>query len=233
MCFNLMLLKIYYPKYIYNYEIDSSNLKKILNSVRFYNFATNFYGVTTDLQIYICATMDKTRGISNIDKVKFYIKTFETILHEILGHKVVQIIRHLNNKGFDSPKTIDNKLYSSHAKKRQKESGEFAIVNLFGERLVNSYLIGQICFIFDTESYKNTLSNFKSKFQKESCKNLEPVIPPIIKDILTKDVKDSILIKMFIYNSKSNDLPINLNDGTKYCFSAFLNDNLKLEKKDC
>ena len=216
---------------IYNYEIDSINLKKILSSVRFYNFATNFNGVTTDLQIYICATMDKTRGISYIDKVKFYIKTFETILHEILGHKLVHIIRHLKNKGFDPPKTIDNKLYSPHANKRKKESGECAIIKLFGERLVNSYLIGQVCFMFNIDSYKNSLSDFKSKFQEKSCKNLEPVVPPIIKDILSKDDKDSILINMFIYNSKSNDLPINLNDGTKFCFSAYMNDNLKLEKK--
>ena len=219
---------------IYNYKIDSTDLKKILSSVRFYNFNTCFYEVTTDLQIYICATMDKTRGISNIDKLKFYIKTFETILHEILGHKLVHIIQHLKNKGFDSPKTIDNKLYSAHANKRQKEFGEYAIVNLFGERLVKSYLIGQICFMFNIDSYKNTLSNFKNKFQKDSCKNVDPVIPPIIKDLLNKDDKDSILINMFIYNSKSNDSHINLSDEAKFCFSAYMNDNLKLDKKkDC
>ena len=216
---------------IYNYKIDSMNLKKILGSVRFYNFTSDFCGLTTDLGTYICGTMDKKRGVSNIDKVNFYIKTFESILHEILGHKVLNIIRHLKNKDFNSPKTIDNKLFSNNANKRKKESGEYAIVNLFGERIVNSYLIGQICFIFDINSYNNTLSNFKTKFKEVPCKDVDPVVPFIIKDILSKDDRDSSLINKFIFQSKSNDLSINLSDRSKFCFSAYLNDNLKLQKQ--
>ena len=117
---------------------------------------------------------------------------------------------------------------------RKKESGEYAIVKLFGERIVNSYLIGQICFMFDINSYTNTLSNFKTIFKEESCKNVDPVIPPIINDILNKDDKDSLLINMFIFHSKTKDLSINLSDSSKFCYSAYLNDNLTLQKqKDC
>ena len=127
-------------------------------------------------------------GYSNKDKIRYYTMILITILNEVLGHSLVFIFQNIFDKSISSPLTI-GKLYNKYANKRQKDSGEYISICLFGKKI--TYLsLDEIFYIFDLKNYEvEKYSDFKDKFlELEKKINLEKQeIPEILKDILKEE----------------------------------------------
>ncbi len=211
---------------LFGLNIENYEFKKIFDSIQFYNFdGIDFMGETTDLGIFVSGTMGlkENKMLNNFYKIKFYTKIFETILHEILGHEMIKIQQDLVNKQIQSPETKGEK-YSRLANARGKESGEFVLIKLFGEKF-KILMLGEICFIFDLSNYAiENLNTFTEKFSKSS-KEVDVNIPEIIKDIVKDNGKELVIINIVDQNSKRYGFSINLYDEEeKLCSSAYLKD---------
>lgn len=212
------------------YKIDRKEFKKIIDSVKFFNFNNYlFLGQSSPFyNIFISGILSlKENNNNKIDQIKYYTIILVVFLHEILGHILVLIIKVLYDKDIKSPET-KGILYSSSSNKRGRESGEFMHVELFG-RLLKSLTLKEICFIFNINNYSE--SNYKifaDNFSKCNEKTQVLEIPDILDDLLRDiNLKDFSEISLNIYAYKGNDeLTINILDGTtKICNVIDFTDN--------
>ena len=154
------------PKYKEINDLKSL-VKNILNNIRFFNFKTDFVGITKKrfLNIYIQAFPPENTNGNKIDKVKIiYLTIFLiTCFDEIMAHLLVIIYNYLN-KNNKIGSSLPNKP-SDYAKKRKKESGEFLEELLFGDYKC-SMTIAQILFILDKKNYSTNFIQFRNNFIK-------------------------------------------------------------------
>ena len=172
------------------YKIDKNIYDKIIDSVSFFDFYTNFYGETFAFVTLFISSRMNLKGNSNKEKIKYYIHMFLTFLHEILGHSLVIILRNLYDPSLLSPTTI-GKDYSPYANKRMRESGEFIIIKLFGKQILRGNIeYNEIRYMFTIKNYELDYENFKKGFFES--KNITTKLgTPNIMIELFKDIKDS------------------------------------------
>ena len=189
----------------------------IINSINFFNFYCSNIGQSYPLySIFICGIIEND-VIKPLEIVKYYIRIYIIILHEILGHILLFLIGSLYDKNVQSPETKSD-IYSKTAKSRGKESGEFLHVKLFG-KLLKKLTFNELCFIFNLKNYsEENYENYTKNFS--TCNNKEYEIPDILSEIL-KDIKIDDLkeISPNIYASKDfNEIVFNILDyNESYC----------------
>ena len=108
----------------------------IINSINFFNFYYTNIGQSYPLYSIIICGIIENDVIKPLEIVKYYIRIYIIILHEILGHILLFLIGSLYDKNVQSLETKSD-IYSKAAKSRGKESGEFLHVKLFGKLLKN------------------------------------------------------------------------------------------------
>ena len=103
---------------VYKYGANfKDELKKIIDSVKFFNFNTNFLGETFSIyNVYISGLM-KRKDKNSKEEIRYYTVLLITFLHEILGHVLVILQRNLYDKTIRTPET-ENNSFSKGAKKR-------------------------------------------------------------------------------------------------------------------
>lgn len=212
--------------YKYGSDIPINEFRKIIDNVCFYNFDTYFYGETYSFYSIFISAMLNNSGNSNKEKIKYYLIMFLTFLHEILGHTLIIIQRYLFDKTIMSPKT-EEAHYSSYAKRRGRESGEYILYQLFGKTL-EKFTLGQIYFLFDINSYSLNYEDFKKKFLEYENYSIKNTIkcPDLIKDISENMViYDIITTDNYYPKSKYENTNIYLFDDINKICNPFALDN--------
>ena len=190
----------------------------IIDSINFFNFYCSNIGQSYQLySIFISAIIHKNEE-DPLEIVKYYIRIYIVILHEILGHILIFLISSLYDKNIKSPETKSD-IYSKTAKIRGRESGEYLHVKLFGQHL-KKLTINELCFIFNIKNYsEENYENFKKNFS--NCNNEKKYAKPdilsdIFKYIKIDEVKE---IPLEIYPSKEfNEIEFNILDyNENYC----------------
>ena len=191
----------------------------LIDSVKFFNFNTSFLGITFSIyQVFASGLMKK--NLNNYkEEIRFYIAIFVTYLHEILGHILVILQRHLYDRNIKSPETKGN-MYSKSSNKRGYESGEYLHVKLFG-KLLKGLSLEEVCYLFDIKNYqeKNYLQ-FQKKFL--NCRNKQFTIPDILTDLINpKKINlenfGEINLNNYLSNEKDNFIINLLDDDTSIC----------------
>ena len=201
-------------------KIDKKEFKKIIDSVKFFNFNCTCLGQSFPFYIlFINGLMGKKEN-NNIEYIKYYSRILVTFMHEILGHILIFIIRILFDKNMKSPET-KGEIFSKFSNKRGRESGEKMHVKLFG-RLLKSLTLKELCFIFNIKNYSfEKYEIFTENFSKCNDKELE--IPDILVDLL-KEIKLSEFNEIYlnIFASKGIDeFTINVVDGNERICNIF------------
>ena len=201
-------------------KIDKKEFKKIIDSVKFFNFNCTCLGQSFPFYIlFINGLMGKKEN-NNIEYIKYYSRILVTFMHEILGHILIFIIRILFDKNMKSPET-KGEIFSKFSNKRGRESGEKMHVKLFG-RLLKSLTLKELCFIFNIKNYSfEKYEIFTENFSKCNDKELE--IPDILVDLL-KEIKLSEFneINLNVFTSKGIDeFTINVVDGNERICNIF------------
>lgn len=143
------------------------DIKKILNNMRFFTYKTDAVAETKKrfLSIYMEANIRIFENDINIKKSVYLAVFLIASIHEIIGHLYLRIHNYLNppEKKIFSPQP--NKLKSSYAIKRGKESGEFLEEQLFGNYGFQMTM-KQILFILDKSNYnEKNHDSFRKKFE--------------------------------------------------------------------
>ena len=183
-------------------NIDKKEYKKIIDSVKFFNFHCVNLGQSYPLyDIFICGiiTRDET---DPLEWIKYYLRLLIIYMHEILDHIIIFLIKVLYDKDIKSPETKGDK-YSRTANKRGRESGEYLHVKLFG-KLLKKLTRNELCFIFDIKNYSDNYKIFTANFSK--CNNKQYETPEILKDLFNNlDLEKFNEIALDIYASKGVD----------------------------
>ena len=150
--------------------INRPEILRILNDIRFFNFQSDFTGLTKKrfLLIYVQGFLRNNYPNANDDIIKLiYLGTILIVfIHEIIGHLNLRIQNYLDKtKKIEFP-TPNHPSY--YAKGRGKESGEFLEELLFGNYDCRMTIF-QIIFILNVENYNVDYKTFKSNFEK--CNN--------------------------------------------------------------
>ena len=152
----------------------------IINSINFFNFYC--YKINQSYPLY---TIFITGIIKNneepLEILKYYIRFYIIILHEILRNILSFIIGSLYDKNIQFPETKTD-IYSKTAMSIGKESEEHLHMKLFG-KLLNELTINELCFIFNIKNYsEENYEKFKINFS--NCNNKKKYeIPDILSDI--------------------------------------------------
>ena len=189
----------------------------IINSINFFNFYCTNIGQSYPLYSIFISGIIENEVVKPLEIVRYYIRIYIIILYEILGHILLFIIGSLYDKTVQSPETKSD-IYSKTARRREKESGEYLLVKLFG-KLLKRLTINELCFIFNINNYsEENYENFTKYFS--NCNNQEYEIPDILSEIL-KNIKIDDLeeIPIDIYVSKDyNEIEFNILDyNESYC----------------
>ena len=190
----------------------------IIDSINFFNFYCSNIGQSYPLySIFISGIIQKNE-VEPLEIVKYYIRIYIIILHEILGHILIFLIGSLYDKNVQSPETKSN-IYSKTARSQGKELGEYLHVKLFG-KLLKKLTINELCFIFNIKNYsEENYENFTINFS--NCNNeKEYEIPDNLSEIF-KNIKINELeeIPIEIYASKEfSEIEFNILDyNENYC----------------
>ena len=179
----------------------------ILNKVKFYNYESDFVGLTKKktLFIYLPAYI-KFKSDSNITKLIYLTRIVIALFHQVLGHLniIYQIYLYEENKDIN----------------RQKEAGEFIEEQLFG--FYNGKMsIKEMLFVLDAFNYKNSTNHkeFRNIFENLDKTNMtKSNISSVLKNILSFF---EINIDELDYNSLEKlDIGKSKN-GNKYHFSNY------------
>ena len=189
----------------------------IINSINFFNFYCTNIGQSYPLYSIFISGIIENEVVKPLEIVRYYVRIYIIILHEILGHILLFLIGSLYDKNVQSPETKSD-IYSKTARRRGKESGEYLHVKLFG-KLLKRLSINELCFIFNIDNYSEENYEFFTK-NFSNCNNQEYEIPDILSEIL-KDIKIDDLkeISPNIYASKDfNEIVFNILDyNESYC----------------
>ena len=132
-------------------NIDKKEYRKIIDSVTFFNFNFSCLGQSFPLyKIFINGLIKNNENIY-LEILRFLSRMFIALMHEILGHILIFIIRVLFDKNVKSPQT-NGIMYSKSANIKGHESGEYLHVKLFGG-LIKSLTLKELCFIFNEKNY--------------------------------------------------------------------------------
>ena len=188
---------------------DKIQIKKILDSLKFFNYETDFIGETKKrfLIIYIQSQL-KNDYNPNIDLTKLIYLTVFLIccIHEIIGHLYLRINNYLEDKQINSPQPL---YPSDYAKTRKKESGEYIEEMLFGNYNFEM-TIKEILFTLDKENYNKNNLTFRENFKKAN--NQEIFISNSLKEILNlydiniNKIKLNSLEKFFVNKAKNEKI---------------------------
>ena len=181
------------------------------------NLYCNNIGQSYPLYCIFISGIIENEVVKPLEIVRYYIRIYIIILHEILGHILLFLIGSLYDKNAHSSETKSN-IYCKTARRREKESGEYLHVKLFG-KLLKRLTINELCFIFNINNYsEENYENFTKYFS--NCNNQEYEIPDILSEIL-KNIKIDDLeeIPIDIYVSKDyNEIEFNILDyNESYC----------------
>ena len=213
---------------VYKHQIEKENYKQLIDSISFFNFNSHFYGQTFSYANIFISGLMNINVYNNNDKIRYYIMILISILHEVLGHSLVFILQNIFDKNILSPLTTGS-LFSNYANKRQRESGEYMIICLFGKKI--SYLsFDEIFYIFDLKNYEmNKYTDFKNKFLELQNKITlgKQKIPDVFEDILKEEsIKYNGLIPVCTFIKDDDEIPglilfdegriCNINDLTNY-----------------
>ena len=171
--------------------LNKEEIKQIINNIRFFNFESDFVGVTKGkLQfIYIKAKM-KFCSNESITILVYLAILIIALMHEIIGHLNIRFQNFVNDTKIKSPKP---EYGSSYAIERGRESGEFVEEKLFGNYKCQMNL-REILFSLDIKNYNNyEPDEFRKNFK--SCKNLK------LKDI-SNELKNILQLLNIIINDK-------------------------------
>ena len=189
----------------------------IINSINFFNFYCTNIGQSYPLYSIFISGIIENEVVKPLEIVRYYIRIYIIILYEILGHILLFIIGSLYDKTVQSPETKSD-IYSKTARRREKESGEYLLVKLFG-KLLKRLTINELCFIFNINNYsEENYENFTKYFS--NCNNQEYEIPDILSEILKNIIIDDLKeIPIDIYVSKDyNEIEFNILDyNESYC----------------
>ena len=203
----------------YNF-LTKNEIKSILNKVKFFNYESDFVGLTKKKTffIYIPAYI-KIKSDGNLTKLIYLTTIVIALFHEILGHLNIryQIYLYEENKDIKSPLPEQP---SDYGKNRQKEAGEFIEEQLFGF-YNNKMNIKEMLFVLDAINYKNSTNHkkFRNIFDNLDKTNMTKLnISSELKNILSLY---DINIDELDYNSLEK-LDIEKNkSGNKYHFSNY------------
>ena len=190
----------------------------IIDSINFFNFYCSNLGQSYPLHSIFISGIIQKNEVEPLEIVKYYIRIYIIILHEILGHILIFLIGSLYDKNIQSPQTKSN-IYSKTARSRGKESEEYLHVKLFG-KLLKKLTINELCFIFNIKNYsEENYENFTINFS--NCNNeKEYEIPDNLSEIF-KNIKINELeeIPIEIYASKEfSEIEFNILDyNENYC----------------
>jgi hypothetical protein len=154
---------------LFNYN-SQEILNEILDNVKFYPFISeNSYACFNEnfQTIYLQGITKK-----KIDSAEYFIVIYAfqliCLIHELF-HFYFSYMRFVSKekKRFHSPLP---KNYSSYAKEKGGESGEWIKEKLFGHHIVN-LSVKESLFIFSMKNYKGGFENFRKDFEK--CSNLQ------------------------------------------------------------
>ena len=154
---------------LFNYN-SQEILNEILDNVKFYPFISeNSYACFNEnfQTIYLQGITKK-----KIDSAEYFIVIYAfqliCLIHELF-HFYFSYMRFVSKekKRFHSPLP---KNYSSYAKEKGGESGEWIEEKLFGHHIVN-LSVKESLFIFSMKNYKGGFENFRKDFEK--CSNLQ------------------------------------------------------------
>ena len=98
------------------------------------NLYCNNIGQSYPLYCIFISGIIENEVVKPLDIVRYYIRIYIIILHEILGQILLFLIGSLYDKNVQSLETKSD-ICSKTAKSRGKESGEFLHVKLFGKLL--------------------------------------------------------------------------------------------------
>ena len=183
-------------------KISEEEYKKLIDSVKFFNFHTSNIGQSYPLYNIFISGIISVKEREPLEQIRYYARLLIIFMHEILGHVIIFIIKSLYDKTIKSPET-KGKEYSKVANIRGRESGEYLHVQLFG-KLLNKITPKELCFIFNTDNYsENDYKIFTQKFLK--CNDEKIVKPKILIDLLNKiNINKISDIPLGIYPSKEN-----------------------------
>ena len=169
---NSMFMKIFELEKIHVF-LNEEEMMQIINNIRFFNFKTDFSGMTKKrlLLIYIQGFLSKDypNYINESTKKLIYLGIIVIVfIHEILGHLNLRIQNYLSKiKKLKSPIPEHRSEYANQ--RNGREFGEYIEEKLFGN-YENKMTIKEILFILDVNNYKVKNYNlFKNNFN--SCNN--------------------------------------------------------------
>ena len=195
-------------------DITEEDFKKIIDSVKFFNFKCLAYGQSFALYNIFIGGIIRDNEKDPLEQIKYYVRLLIIFMHEILGHILIFLIEILYDKTIESPETKEKK-YSKAANSRGRESGEYMHVELFG-KLLNKITPKELCFIFDIKNYsENDYKIFTKKFLE--CENESLVIPDILIELLDNvTINENSEIPLDIYPSKGNiEFSLNIIEGNE------------------
>ena len=149
-----------------HYFFDESEIKPIINNIRYYIFHSGFDGMTLgrNLSVYVNGDPYFIKNNAVLSKLAYLSNNVQSNLHEIIGHLNIRFQFYLSkDKRYESPKP---KKPSKLAKSRNgKESGEFVeelLFGIFNERLE----LEQMLYILDIKNYNKSIDEFREDFIK-------------------------------------------------------------------
>ena len=161
--------------------LEKEDYIKIINSIEYFNFEGSTLGETNNmLNVKISVYNKKYNTLE--DELAFYCLILIAYMHEIFDHILLRVQKQLFDEKIQSPQTKDDK-YSEAARKREKESGEYFHVKLFG-KLITSLTEKEIYFLFEPKNYsEKDYRNFTREFS--NCKNKNNLtIPKVLTNLL-------------------------------------------------
>ena len=195
-------------KYLKNQKYLS---EEIFENIRFFIYKTKIGGSLNknSLRIYEYGLFSNNNNNKSLSLLLFYSFNTITNIHEICGHFYINyynLVREENENIMNSPNiegSDDYHLYSDTAKQRKCESGESIEITIFGRR-IRELTIKEALFILEPQNYVNGRKKFIGKFNTCNSKNVDDIISPMTKNIL------SFLGIVF------DDLPLDTNEVYKY-----------------
>ena len=183
--------------------LEQNELDVVFKNITFYSFDTDSAGSTNRETMKIYEYANYTNLIDQYDKdlineevIKVIFLAFNLVTneHEVLGHFNIGYQKYSfgeneSDSKYDSPK-ISKDLSSDYAKTRKdKESGEYIEINLYG-RVIADLTLKEALFILNPTNYfKNDYCSFREAFMKCNEKKID------IDEVFSDFLENSLSIK--------------------------------------
>ena len=153
-------------KFNFHYFLDESEIKSIINNIRYYIFQSDFQGITLErnLTFYVNGDPYFIKKNTILSKLAYLSNNIQSNLHEIVGRLNILFQFNLSNdKKYESHKP---KKPSEVSKTRNSEElGEF-VEELLLEFLSERLELEQMFYILDIKNYNKSINEFKQDFIK-------------------------------------------------------------------